>query len=62
MERHPFGRIPAFEHERFDLYEAGAITCYVDEAFPGPVLQPGEPRRRADPTPGYKLKLDACNV
>jgi glutathione S-transferase len=47
LERHPFGRIPAFEHDGFRLYESGAITRYVDEAFPGPALQPAEPRRRA---------------
>ena len=45
--RHPFGRIPAFEHGSFQLYEAGAITRYVDEAFPGPVLQPTAPELRA---------------
>jgi glutathione S-transferase len=27
MKRHPFGKIPAFEHEGFRLYEAGAIRC-----------------------------------
>ena len=48
LDRHPFARIPAFEHDGFKLYEAGAITRYVDEAFPGPVLQPDgtEPRAR----------------
>jgi glutathione S-transferase len=46
-ERQPFGRIPAFEHDGFRLYEAGAISRYVDEAFPGPALQPREPRARA---------------
>jgi glutathione S-transferase len=45
--RHPFGKIPAFEHAGFRLYEAGAITRYVDEAFPGPRLQPEHPRARA---------------
>ena len=45
--RHPFGRIPAFEHDGFRLYETGAITRYVDEAFPGPALQPALPRPRA---------------
>jgi len=45
--RHPFGRIPTFEHDGFRLYEAGAITRYVDEAFSGPPLQPNEPKRRA---------------
>jgi len=47
LARHPFGRIPAFEHEGFRLYESGAITRYVDEAFPGPALQPAEPKARA---------------
>src|SRR5262249_30885275 len=46
-EYHPFGRIPAFEHEGFRLFEAGAITRYVGEAFAGPPLQPAAPRERA---------------
>ncbi len=45
--RHPFGRIPAFEHEGFRLYEAAAIMRYVDEAFTGPQLQPQDVRCRA---------------
>jgi glutathione S-transferase len=47
LARHPFGRIPAFEHRGFRLYETGAITRYVDEAFAGPALQPGSPEDRA---------------
>jgi glutathione S-transferase len=47
MRRHPFGKIPAFEHEGFRLYEAGAVTRYVDETFAGPSLQPGDSRSRA---------------
>ncbi len=47
LERHPFARIPAFEQDGFQLYEAGAITRYVDEAFPGPALQPDAPKQRA---------------
>ncbi|MBS9476058.1 glutathione S-transferase family protein [Ancylobacter radicis] len=47
LRRQPFGRIPAFEHEDFRLYETGAITRYVDEAFAGPPLQPAGPRERA---------------
>ena len=47
LQRHPFKRIPAFEHEGFRLYETGAITRYVDEAFPGPPLMPDAPRARA---------------
>ncbi len=45
--RHPFGRIPAFEHDGFRLYETAAIARYVDEGFPGPALQPTSPRDRA---------------
>src|SRR5260370_141356 len=33
--RPPFGRTPAFEHDGFRLYESGAISRYVDEAFAG---------------------------
>ncbi|TDH57848.1 glutathione S-transferase family protein [Dankookia rubra] len=47
LKRHPFGRIPAFEHRGFRLYETGAITRYVDEAFSGPALQPASPEARA---------------
>jgi glutathione S-transferase len=46
-QRHPFGRIPAFEHDGFRLYETSAIARYVDEAFAGPRLQPSDPRDRA---------------
>jgi glutathione S-transferase len=45
--RHPFGRVPAFAHGEVPLYEAAAITRYVDEAFPGPPLQPADPAARA---------------
>lgn len=47
VERQPFGKIPAFDHDGFRLYETGAITRYVDEAFPGAALQPQDPRHRA---------------
>src|SRR5688572_16175827 len=42
-----FMRIPAFEHAGERLYEASAITRYVDEAFDGPALMPKAPRERA---------------
>jgi glutathione S-transferase len=45
--RHPFAKVPAFEHEGFSLYETGAVTRYIDEAFPGPKLQPADAKRRA---------------
>lgn len=44
---HPFGRIPTFRHGDFTLYETAAITRYIDEAFPGPALQPGDAQARA---------------
>ena len=47
LARQPFGRIPAFAHDGIVLYETGAITRYVDEAFAGTRLQPQEPRARA---------------
>jgi glutathione S-transferase len=42
LARHPFGKIPAFEHDGFMLYETQAIMRYVDEAFPAAPLQPIE--------------------
>lgn len=47
LARHPFGRIPAFEHDGFRLFESAAISRYVDEAFDGPPLQPADARSRA---------------
>ncbi len=47
LARHPFGKVPAFEHGSLRLYEAGAITRYVDEAFGGPRLQPPDITSRA---------------
>jgi glutathione S-transferase len=39
---HPFMKIPALRHGDFTIYETDAINRYVDEAFPGPSLQPGD--------------------
>ena len=44
---HPFGRVPALVHDGFALYETAAITRYIDRAFPGPALQPAEPKALA---------------
>ena len=38
--RHPFGKVPAFEHDGFALYETQAIMRYIDEAFAAAPLQP----------------------
>ncbi len=40
LSRHPFAKVPAFEHEGFSLYETQAIIRYIDERFDGPPLQP----------------------
>jgi len=47
LAMHPFKRVPALIHGPFAVYETGAITRYVDEAFEGPKLQRTDPRERA---------------
>jgi glutathione S-transferase len=47
LERHPFGRIPAFTHGDFQLYETQAILRYIDAVFPGISLRPQAPRAAA---------------
>jgi glutathione S-transferase len=46
LAMHPFGRVPTLVNGDFVLFETGAITRYVDEAFPGPALQPNKPEDR----------------
>lgn len=36
LATHPFKRVPTLIHAGFALYETGAITRYVDEAFEAP--------------------------
>jgi glutathione S-transferase len=40
LSRHPFAKVPAFEHDGFQLYETQAIIRYIDERFAGAPLQP----------------------
>jgi len=40
LSRHPFAKLPAFEHDGFALYETQAILRYIDEGFPVAPLQP----------------------
>jgi glutathione S-transferase len=47
LARHPWGKVPVLEHDGFSLYETVAIARYVDEAFPGPALQPADAKGRA---------------
>jgi glutathione S-transferase len=46
-ERHPFDKIPAFEHDGFRLFETDAIAQYVIAAFGAGHLLPADPRERA---------------
>jgi glutathione S-transferase len=42
LQRHPFAKVPAFEHDGFALYETQAILRYIDEGFPSAPLQSTE--------------------
>ena len=46
-ELHPFRRMPILEAGGLLLVESLAITGYLDEAFPGPLLQPADVVARA---------------
>lgn len=45
---HPFGRMPAIDHDGFHLYETQAILRYVDRVLPTPALTPLDARLAAD--------------
>ena len=47
LRKHPFGRVPAFEHGNFGLYETQAILRYLDDILPEPPLQPPDPQQVA---------------
>jgi glutathione S-transferase len=47
LARHPFGRIPAFEHDGFPLYETQAIVRYIDRVLREPALTPADPKAAA---------------
>ena len=47
LRRCPFGKVPAFEHDGFQLFETAPTMRYIDEAFDGPDLQPRDTRARA---------------
>ena len=47
LKRNPFGKVPAFSHDGLDLYETAAIIRYVDRAFAGAKLQPGDVKQLA---------------
>jgi glutathione S-transferase len=47
ISRHPFGRVPALEHDGFMLYETQAIMRYLDRMLHGPALSPADPAAAA---------------
>lgn len=47
LARHPFGKVPAFEHDGVALYETDAIIRYLDQVVPGKRLTPEEARDAA---------------
>lgn len=47
LARHPFGRVPAMDHDGFALYETQAILRYLDALYPDPPLQPRDPQTAA---------------
>jgi len=47
LARHPFGKVPAFDHDGLALYETDAIIRYVDDVLPGTGLVPADPAARA---------------
>lgn len=47
LRRHPFGKVPSFEHDGFSLYETGAINHYIDDVLPGAKLTPVDHMRKA---------------
>ncbi|CCD92567.1 putative glutathione S-transferase GSTF2 (GST-II) [Bradyrhizobium sp. ORS 375] len=47
FQRHPFGRVPALEHDGFVLYETQAILRYLDRVLPRPALTPDDVKQAA---------------
>jgi glutathione S-transferase len=43
LQLHPFGRVPAFAHGDFRLYETQAILRYIDDVLPEPPFEPADP-------------------
>ena len=46
-DRHPFGKIPAFEHDGFRLFETDAIAAYVVDLSDDKQLVPADARSHA---------------
>lgn len=48
LRLHPFGKMPILQHGDVFLYETLAIAHYIDRAFEGPPLQPGDALGQAE--------------
>lgn len=47
LARQPFGVVPVFEDDGFQMYESRAIIRYLDAKLPGTSLTPADPKARA---------------
>jgi glutathione S-transferase len=47
LERHPFGKVPVFDHDGLRIIETGAICRYIDDVFPGESFIPDNAVDRA---------------
>jgi glutathione S-transferase len=47
LARHPFGKIPAFEHDGFAFYETQAAIRYLERIAPVPELIPADAKAEA---------------
>jgi glutathione S-transferase len=47
LKLNPNGVVPTLIHDDFVLIESSVIMQYLDEVFPGPALQPADPKDRA---------------
>ena len=53
LGRHPFGMVPAFEHDGFELYETGAIIRYLRPDPAGAAPHAHRPQGRGAHEPGH---------
>lgn len=47
LKLNPIGVVPTLVHDGHPIINAVAINEYIDDAFPGPVLKPSDPKARA---------------
>ena len=47
MARHPFGKVPVFDHDGHRILETASISRYIDDVFPGMSFVPDNAADRA---------------